>query len=71
MQRVDGPQPHNLRGPTVFQLLLHSMSRCPFLELQLLKMLIPWTARRSNWSILKEISPERSLEGLMSNTLAT
>ena len=25
----------------------------------------PWTARRSNQSILKEISPERSLEGLM------
>jgi len=25
----------------------------------------PWTARRSNWSILKEISPEYSLEGLM------
>ena len=35
----------------------------------------PWTARRSNQSILKEISPECSLEGLMlswsSNTLAT
>ena len=26
---------------------------------------IPWTARRSNQSILKEISPEDSLEGLM------
>ena len=26
---------------------------------------IPWTARRSNQSILKEISPEHSLEGLM------
>ena len=26
---------------------------------------IPWTARRSNWSMLKEISPEYSLEGLM------
>ena len=25
----------------------------------------PWTARRSNQSILKEISPEYSLEGLM------
>ena len=25
---------------------------------------IPWTARRSNQSILKEISPENSLEGL-------
>ena len=26
---------------------------------------VPWTARRSNWSILKEISPGCSLEGLM------
>ena len=28
---------------------------------------VPWTARRSNLSILKEISPECSLEGLMLN----
>ena len=28
-------------------------------------MRVPWTARRSNLSILKEISPECSLEGLM------
>ena len=27
----------------------------------------PWTAKRSNQSILKEISPEYSLEGLMLN----
>ena len=26
---------------------------------------VPWTARRSNQSIIKEISPESSLEGLM------
>ena len=26
---------------------------------------VPWTARRSNQSILKEISPEYSFEGLM------
>ena len=26
---------------------------------------VPWTARRSNQSVLKEISPESSLEGLM------
>ena len=36
---------------------------------------VPWTARRSSQSILKEISPECSLEGVMlklnSNTLAT
>ena len=28
-------------------------------------MRVPWTARRSNQPILKEISPEHSLEGLM------
>ena len=36
---------------------------------------VPWTARRSNQSILKEMSPGCSLEGLLlklnSNTLAT
>ena len=26
---------------------------------------VPWTARKSSWSTLKEISPEYSLEGLM------
>ena len=30
-------------------------------------MKVPWIARRSNQSILKEISPEYSLEGLMLN----
>ena len=28
-------------------------------------MRVPWTARRSNWSILKEINREYSLEGLV------
>ena len=28
-------------------------------------MRVPWTARRSNQSVLKEISPEYSLEGMM------
>ena len=28
-------------------------------------MRVPWTARKSNWSILKEISPEYSLEVLI------
>ena len=35
-------------------------------ELCLRRLLgVPWTARRSNQSILKEISPEYSLEGLV------
>ena len=28
-------------------------------------MRVPWTARRSNQSVLKEINPEYSVEGLM------
>ena len=32
---------------------------------------VPWTVRRSNQPILKEINPENSLEGLIPNTLAT
>ena len=28
-------------------------------------MRVPWSTRRSSWSIVKEISPEYSLEGLM------
>ena len=28
-------------------------------------MRVPWTARRSNWSILKKINPEYSSEGLV------
>ena len=28
-------------------------------------LIVPWTARRSNQSVLKEINPEYSLEGLM------
>ena len=52
--------------------------RAPKIEIQLLicdptfelwcwrrLLRVPWTARRSNQSILKEISPEYSLEGLM------
>ena len=38
-------------------------SICDWLVARLLR--VPWTARRSNQSILKEIRPEYSLEGLM------
>ena len=42
------------------------LQRIDSFELVLRRLLrIPWTARRSNQSILKEISPEYSLEGLM------
>ena len=36
-----------------------------FMACKLYLLRVPWTARRSNQSILKEISPEYSLEGLM------
>ena len=35
------------------------------LQFSALHFLVPWTARRSNQSILKEVSPGCSLEGLM------
>ena len=35
------------------------------MELEKTLLRVPWTARRSSQSILKEISPEYSLEGLM------
>ena len=46
---------------------LHLMWRTDAFELQCWRRLlrVPWTSRRSNQSILKEISPEYSLEGLM------
>ena len=37
----------------------------PYLHLNLILLRVPWAARRSNQSNLKEISPEYSLEGLM------
>ena len=39
------------------------MNYLPFGHLD--SFIVPWTAKRSNQSILKEISPECSLEGLM------
>ena len=50
--------------------LAHNKAECwriNVFELRCLRKLlrVPWTARKSNQSILKEISPECSLEGLM------
>ena len=46
--------------------MVHSHQRIAF-ELSYWRRLsrVPWTAKRSNQSILKEINPEYSLEGLM------
>ena len=48
-------------------ILLLSVQRIDAFELWCWRKLlgVPWTARRSNQSILKEIRPEYSLEGLM------
>ena len=63
--------------PMVFPLVMYrcehwtkkkaECQRINFFELWCWRRLlrVPWTARRSNQSILKEISPEYSLEGLM------
>ena len=40
---------------------IHAFELCCWRRL----LRVPWTERRSNYSILKEISPEYSLEGLM------
>ena len=45
---------------------MFSFSLDKYLQVELLDhMRVPWTARRSNQSILKEISPGISLEGMM------
>ena len=50
-----------VQRPFVFSAFcLYYMVRCVVLYLR-----VPWTARRSNQSILKEIGPGCSLEGLM------
>ena len=49
---------HQLDGHEFEQLMLWNCSIREDLK-------VPWTARRSNQSILKEINPEYSLEGLM------
>ena len=48
-------------GPGIYRLSLDFL--CPRISFVLLR--VPWTARRSEQSILKEISPGYSLEGLM------
>ena len=69
---VAAPKPHLTLPPLFFQLSGKIIKeaehrRIDAFELQCWRRLlrIPWTARRSNQSIVKEISPEYSLEGLM------
>ena len=50
-------------------LTYHSLQLCAVVKIQLYMLLcylrVPWTARRSNQSVLKEISPEYPSEGLI------
>ena len=61
----------SLRTGTIFFILNthHSIWYTQYFELWCWQRLlrVPWTTKRSNQSILKEISPEYSLEGLMLN----
>ena len=54
-------------GSESWTLKKHECQRIDAFEVRCWRRLlrVPWTARRSNQSILKEISPEHSLEGLM------
>ena len=61
-------QPSQGSNPCLLHLLHWQENSLPLSYLGSCKnqiMRVPWTARRSNSSILKEISPEYSLEGLM------
>ena len=61
------PVHHQLRIPCRWTIKKAERQRIDAFELWCWRRLlrVPWTARRSNQSILKEISPEYSLEGLM------
>ena len=45
--------------------ILHTVKDIADIKKSLVGLRVPWTARRSNQSNLKEINPEYSLEGLM------
>ena len=49
----------------VLAMKAHSSAPLTFKSIWRRLLRVPWTARRSNQSMLKEISPEYSLEGLM------
>ena len=58
---------HRLNGHESWTIKKAECQRTDAFELRCWRRLlrVPWTARRSNQSILKEISPEYLLEGLM------
>ena len=56
------PPPSSLPIPSLWVVPVHQLQASGYWR-RLVR--VPWTARRSSQSILKEISPEHSLEGLM------
>ena len=64
---LPGSSIHGIFQARVLEWVAISFSRLDAFELWCWRRLlrVPWTTRRSNQSILKEISPEYSLEGLM------
>ena len=60
---------HSFNSPETYMLdishVLHVLFYAVYIWCWRRLLRVPWTARRSNQSILKEISPEYSLEGLM------
>ena len=69
---VDGDCSHEIKrhlllGGKLMTNLDSTLKSCTFVQLRCWRrfLRVPWTARRSNQSILKEISPGCSLEGLM------
>ena len=59
------PQPHPLQQGLNFSIGFFPDLLLPWLLASARLLRVPWTARRSNQSILKEISPGISLEGMM------
>ena len=61
------PTKGHLVKAMVFPVVMYVCERIDAFELWCWRrfLRVPWTARRSNQSILKEVSPGRSLEGMM------
>ena len=63
MEELLGCSPWGRKESGMNERLKHTHTQC--VEYLYFKPHLPWTTRRSNQSILKEINPEYSLEGLM------
>ena len=64
---INGSIDNKKKGISSVEIFQHAIEELMLFELWCWRRLsrVPWIARRSDQSILKEISPEYSLEGLM------